>query len=98
MRWRRTTKMRWSPAPDAQAAPDHALDERHDLDAVAAVIHTSGTTSAPRPIELSYGNFLWSALGSAVAPRGGPTGAGVLFGGPGCCISAPESWLRAARC
>jgi O-succinylbenzoic acid--CoA ligase len=41
--------------------------ERHDLDAVAAVIHTSGTTSSPRPIELSYGNFLWSALGSAVA-------------------------------
>lgn len=39
----------------------------HDLDAVAAVIHTSGTTSAPRPIELTYGNFLWSALGSAVA-------------------------------
>jgi O-succinylbenzoic acid--CoA ligase len=31
------------------------------------VIHTSGTTSAPRPIELSYGNLLWSALGSAVA-------------------------------
>ena len=39
----------------------------HDLDAVAAVIHTSGTSSAPRPIELTYGNFLWSALGSAVA-------------------------------
>lgn len=39
----------------------------HDLDAVCAVIHTSGTTSAPRPIELSYGNFLWSALGSGVA-------------------------------
>jgi O-succinylbenzoic acid--CoA ligase len=31
------------------------------------VIHTSGTTASPRPIELSYGNFLWSALGSAVA-------------------------------
>lgn len=44
-----------------------ALGETHDLDAVAAVIHTSGTTSAPRPIELTYGNFLWSALGSAVA-------------------------------
>ena len=56
-----------SGAPDAAAEPDFALDERHDLDAVAAVIHTSGTTSAPRPIELSYGNFLWSALGSAVA-------------------------------
>ncbi len=39
----------------------------HDLDAVCAVIHTSGTTSAPRPVELSYGNFLWSALGSGVA-------------------------------
>jgi O-succinylbenzoic acid--CoA ligase len=31
------------------------------------VIHTSGTTAQPRPIELTYGNFLWSALGSAVA-------------------------------
>ena len=31
------------------------------------VIHTSGTTAAPRPVELTYGNFLWSALGSAVA-------------------------------
>jgi O-succinylbenzoic acid--CoA ligase len=54
---------------DAEAPRD--ADERggfvHDLDAVAAVIHTSGTTSAPKPIELTYGNFLWSALGSAVA-------------------------------
>jgi o-succinylbenzoate---CoA ligase len=56
-----------SGAPHARSQPDSALDERHDLDAVAAVIHTSGTTSSPRPIELSYGNFLWSALGSAVA-------------------------------
>jgi O-succinylbenzoic acid--CoA ligase len=39
----------------------------HDLEAVAAVIHTSGTTAAPRAVELTYGNFLWSALGSAVA-------------------------------
>jgi O-succinylbenzoic acid--CoA ligase len=39
----------------------------HDLDATAVVIHTSGTASSPRPIELSYGNLLWSALGSAVA-------------------------------
>jgi len=39
----------------------------HDLDAVAAVIHTSGTTAAPRAVELTYGNFLWSALGSGVA-------------------------------
>jgi O-succinylbenzoic acid--CoA ligase len=39
----------------------------HELDATAVIIHTSGTTRAPRPIELTYGNFLWSALGSAVA-------------------------------
>jgi O-succinylbenzoic acid--CoA ligase len=39
----------------------------HDLDAVCAVIYTSGTTSDPRPVELTYGNFLWSALGSGVA-------------------------------
>ena len=40
---------------------------RHDLDAVALVVHTSGTTAAPRPVELTYGNVLWSALGSGVA-------------------------------
>ena len=32
-----------------------------------AVMHTSGTTSDPKPIVLSAGNFLASALGSAVA-------------------------------
>jgi o-succinylbenzoate---CoA ligase len=40
---------------------------RHELDATAVVIHTSGTTSTPRGVELTYGNLLWSALGSAVA-------------------------------
>ncbi len=39
----------------------------HDLRAPAAIIHTSGSTAAPRPIELTFGNWLWSALGSAVA-------------------------------
>src|SRR5581483_5101871 len=58
------------PLPTAAAAPSagwHGERGVHDLDAVAAVIHTSGTTSAPKPVELTYGNFLWSALGSAVA-------------------------------
>jgi o-succinylbenzoate---CoA ligase len=32
-----------------------------------AVMHTSGTTSAPKPVVLSSGNFFASALGSAVA-------------------------------
>jgi O-succinylbenzoic acid--CoA ligase len=40
---------------------------RHDLGAPALVVHTSGTTAAPRPVELTYGNLLWSALGSGVA-------------------------------
>jgi O-succinylbenzoic acid--CoA ligase len=39
----------------------------HDLDAAAAVIYTSGTSAAPKPVVLTYGNWLWSALGSAVA-------------------------------
>jgi O-succinylbenzoic acid--CoA ligase len=48
-------------------APSSLEVHRHDLDAVAVVIHTSGTTSAPKPVRLTYGNILWSALGSAVA-------------------------------
>jgi o-succinylbenzoate---CoA ligase len=43
------------------------LTAMHDLDATAIVVHTSGTTAGPRAIELTYGNWLWSALGSAVA-------------------------------
>jgi len=39
----------------------------HDLGATAIVVHTSGTTAGPRAIELTYGNWLWSALGSGVA-------------------------------
>jgi O-succinylbenzoic acid--CoA ligase len=37
------------------------------LNAPAVVIHTSGTSSSPKPVELTYSNLLWSALGSAVA-------------------------------
>jgi O-succinylbenzoic acid--CoA ligase len=36
-------------------------------DDVALVVHTSGTTGAPRPVELSFGNVQANALGSAVA-------------------------------
>jgi O-succinylbenzoic acid--CoA ligase len=50
--------------PGSASVPGRSV---HELDATAVIIHTSGTTSAPRPIELTYGNFLWSALGSAVA-------------------------------
>ena len=30
-------------------------------------MHTSGTSGTPKAVELTYGNWLWSALGSAVA-------------------------------
>jgi O-succinylbenzoic acid--CoA ligase len=57
-----------SAASPAHPQPSpHIPIQIHDLDAVAVVIHTSGTTSAPKPVELTYGNLLWSALGSAVA-------------------------------
>jgi O-succinylbenzoic acid--CoA ligase len=43
------------------------IRETHDLDARAAVIHTSGTSAEPKAVTLTYGNLLWSALGSAAA-------------------------------
>jgi len=49
------------PRPTAAAVTPLALDR------VAVVMHTSGTTSRPRAIELRYGNWLAGALGSAVA-------------------------------
>jgi o-succinylbenzoate---CoA ligase len=41
--------------------------EGYDEDPAVAVMHTSGTTAAPKQVVLSYGNWLASALGSAVA-------------------------------
>jgi o-succinylbenzoate---CoA ligase len=46
---------------------DVRLEALHDTNATAVVVHTSGTSGAPRPIELTYGNWLWSAQGSSVA-------------------------------
>jgi o-succinylbenzoate---CoA ligase len=55
-----------SPGP-ARAGRSDGRGDVHELDAPAVVLHTSGTSAAPREVELTYGNFLWSALGSAVA-------------------------------
>ena len=38
-----------------------------ELGRTAALMYTSGTTSAPKPVPLSYGNWLANALGSAAA-------------------------------
>jgi O-succinylbenzoic acid--CoA ligase len=40
------------------------LDRPVDLDAVHCVMHTSGSGGRARAVELTYGNHLWSALGS----------------------------------
>jgi len=50
----------------AHARPRHAATGRPG-DHVALVMHTSGTTRAPRPIELTLGNVQASALGAAGA-------------------------------
>jgi O-succinylbenzoic acid--CoA ligase len=44
---------------------DMPLLGEHDLDSLYCRILTSGTTGAPRPVGLTYGNHLWSAVGSA---------------------------------
>src|SRR5215217_1288962 len=58
----------------ADAVVDGAPGRRGGAQAVAPaesdtalVVHTSGTTAAPRPVELSFGNVQANALGSAVA-------------------------------
>ncbi len=53
------------PLPSTGASSWPAV--RHELRAPALIVHTSGTTAAPRPVTLTYGNLLWSALGSGVA-------------------------------
>jgi O-succinylbenzoic acid--CoA ligase len=63
----------------ATASGRFAPATRHDLDRVAAIIQTSGTSGVAKPIALTFGNWLWSALGSATALRS-----------PG-----PERWLCA---
>jgi len=53
--------------PLPRGRPASATVHAFSGDPVVAVMHTSGTTAAPKPVELTYRNFLASALGSAVA-------------------------------
>jgi O-succinylbenzoic acid--CoA ligase len=45
------------------------IDRFRDPEAsdIATLMFTSGTTADPKPVELSYENWLWNALGSALA-------------------------------
>src|SRR5919107_1021885 len=52
-----------APLPGGAAPPPVAPRD----DDTALVVHTSGTTAAPRAVELSFGNVQANALGSAVA-------------------------------
>src|SRR4051794_29495810 len=63
---------RAEPAPVLSGSEGEPLTEadlpllgEHDLDALHCRILTSGTSGRPRPVGLTYGNHLWSAVGSA---------------------------------
>jgi o-succinylbenzoate---CoA ligase len=47
-----------------QTEADMPLLGEHDMDAICCRVLTSGSTGTPRPVPLSYGNFLWNAVGS----------------------------------
>jgi O-succinylbenzoic acid--CoA ligase len=50
-----------------RAAAEVTVEESPGADVPVAVMHTSGTTAAPKPVVLTRANFEASALGSAVA-------------------------------
>ena len=52
------------PGELTQSEADLPLLGEHDMDDVVCRVLTSGSTGAPRPVPLTYGNFLWSAVGS----------------------------------
>jgi O-succinylbenzoic acid--CoA ligase len=52
------------PGELTQSEADLPLLGEHDMNDVACRVLTSGSTGTPRPVSLTYGNFLWSAVGS----------------------------------
>jgi O-succinylbenzoic acid--CoA ligase len=62
-------------APDCDLTIEHPLSarggvlegEQHELGETAVIVRTSGTSGPAKEVPLTYGNFLWSAIGSGVA-------------------------------
>ena len=52
------------PALLTQTEADLPLLGEHDMDDVCARVLTSGSSGLPTPVGLTYGNFLWNAVGS----------------------------------
>jgi o-succinylbenzoate---CoA ligase len=53
------------PGELTQTEADLPLLGEHDMDAPCCRVLTGGSTGAPKTVELTYGNFLWNAVGSA---------------------------------
>jgi O-succinylbenzoic acid--CoA ligase len=53
------------PGELTQTEADLPLLGEHDLEAPCCRVLTGGSSGRPDPVELTYGNFLWSAVGSA---------------------------------
>jgi o-succinylbenzoate---CoA ligase len=52
------------PGELTQTEADLPLLGEHDMDDVVCRLLTSGSSGRPHPVGLTYGNFLWSAVGS----------------------------------
>ena len=64
------------PGQLTQTEADLPLLGEHDMDDVCCRVLTSGSTGTPRPVPLTYGNFLWNAVGSGFNIGVQPTTAG----------------------
>jgi o-succinylbenzoate---CoA ligase len=60
------------PGELTQTEADLPLLGEHDMDDVVCRVLTSGSSGAAHPVGLTYGNFLWSAVGSAFNIGVGP--------------------------